>query len=513
MIVLKESKWTSVLLRLEYWAVAALFVTGFCVMISNLLGSSMENPPYRDGFDQINLPFNYYKNYFIPVVFEQFVFMGAFWMMNFYIVPALVRKEALFKNFFFLGLVYIALALADALTDLFIHAYRYVENSTVDESRLELLIMNFLTPVRTIILFAVYTLLKYTVLYFVSHSRKTEIKNRFVQPDAINAFIIWLISMFLLLILQAEEDITLGWGIIAPAGILLYCFSFYSLIPNSIGKSWPFLQYLTRVVIVLVIFIFPVFMVAVLSSSSENTASGITTIHFAFQLVVTAPLSWFLFKRYMKANEELYVLQKELGRSTANLDFLRSQINPHFLFNALNTLYGTAIQEKADRTSEGIQKLGDMMRFMLQENVQEKIPLSREVEYLNNYISLQKLRTDPNPNITIETNIVERFHPVQIAPMLLIPFVENAFKHGISFREPSDIKISLEMKENTLYFDVANSKHTRTDHDPEKGKSGIGLENVKQRLKLLYPDKHELMIRETAKNFFVHLTIQLPKFG
>jgi LytS/YehU family sensor histidine kinase len=119
------------------------------------------------------------------------------------------------------------------------------------------------------------------------------------------------------------------------------------------------------------------------------------------------------------------------------------------------------------------------------------------------------LRTDPNPGIQIQTAIQDRENPFQIAPMLLIPFVENAFKHGISFREPSHIKITLEIKDNTLYFDVYNSKHVRQDSDPEKDKSGIGLENVKQRLKLLYPNRHELIIRDTSREFFIHLTMQL----
>jgi LytS/YehU family sensor histidine kinase len=146
---------------------------------------------------------------------------------------------------------------------------------------------------------------------------------------------------------------------------------------------------------------------------------------------------------------------------------------------------------------------------MLQENLQDKISLAREIDYLNNYINLQRLRTDSSPTIQIQTAIQGQENIFQIAPMLLIPFVENAFKHGISFREPSHIKITLEIKDNTLYFDVYNSKHVRQDNDPEKDKSGIGLENVKQRLKLLYPNRHELIIRDTSKEFFIHLTIQL----
>jgi two-component system LytT family sensor kinase len=149
------------------------------------------------------------------------------------------------------------------------------------------------------------------------------------------------------------------------------------------------------------------------------------------------------------------------------------------------------------------------MRFMLQENMQEQISLMREVDYLNNYIDLQKLRTQISPDILITTEIEEQINGLQIAPMLLIPFVENAFKHGISLREPSHIKITLQTRGNELYFDVYNSIHFKTDNDPEKNKSGIGLENVKRRLELLYPDKHELTIRQNAREFFIHLSVTL----
>jgi LytS/YehU family sensor histidine kinase len=244
-------------------------------------------------------------------------------------------------------------------------------------------------------------------------------------------------------------------------------------------------------------------------TGDEDDGFGLGLFNLVCQLLITAPLSWVLFKRRLRGNEEVSALQTKLGQSTANLDFLRSQINPHFLFNALNTIYGTAMQENAERTRDGIEKLADMMRFMLQENTQEKIPLAREIEYLNNYISFQKLRTDPNPSVRIQAEIAQPVGLVRIAPMLLIPFVENAFKHGISLREPSHIILSLDVKENTLYFDVHNSKHTRSEKDPERDKSGIGLANVRQRLLQLYAAKHELVIRETAKEFFVHLTLRL----
>jgi two-component system LytT family sensor kinase len=153
------------------------------------------------------------------------------------------------------------------------------------------------------------------------------------------------------------------------------------------------------------------------------------------------PVSWFTFKsRQIKIAEEIKTLKTELGQSDASLNLLKSQINPHFMFNALNTLYGTALQENAGRTGEGIQKLGDMMRFMLHENMKDKIALARDIEYLNSYILLQKLRTSSSKDIVITTEVEHTANNLQIAPMLLIPFVENAFKHGISLINHSFIK-------------------------------------------------------------------------
>lgn len=251
-----------------------------------------------------------------------------------------------------------------------------------------------------------------------------------------------------------------------------------------------------------------VLLITFLLQGIDHAVEG-TMINTFAQLFFTAPLLWILYRRQRKSRDEVLYLRRELGQSNANIDFLRSQINPHFLFNVLNTIYGTAIQEGAERTSTAVEKLGDMMRFMLHENMQEKIGLSREIDYLNNYISLQRLRTDGNASLQVEAYIEQPETLLQIAPMLLIPFVENAFKHGISFREPSHIKVTLEVRDNTLYFDMYNSKHTRPEHDPEKDSNGIGLTNVRQRLQLLYPQKHELMVRETAKDYFVHLTLQL----
>jgi two-component system, LytTR family, sensor kinase len=380
---------------------------------------------------------------------------------------------------------------------------------TEQDTYMALFQQNFLYTFWLMLLFGFYTFIKYTGIYLLAHSEAIQSQYKIITQDALAAFVLWMVSMFLLMIGDAEWELIIGWGIVIPLGILLYCYSFYTLIPDSLPARKPFWTYVKKSIFVLILSLLPVFFLALLLTKNGEAAVGYSLLNIPFQLLITVPFSWFLFSRQMKGKEDVYVLQKELGQSYANFDFLRSQINPHFLFNALNTIYGTAIQEKAERTCEGIEKLGDMMRFMLQENMQEKISLAREVEYLNNYISLQKLRTDPNPIVKIDSSIEPQGNGVQIPPMLLIPFVENAFKHGISLREPSHVKISLEVRAHTLYFDVNNSKHQKQENDPEKNKSGIGLSNVKQRLQLLYPAKHNLIIHETGKEFFVHLTLQL----
>jgi two-component system, LytTR family, sensor kinase len=203
--------------------------------------------------------------------------------------------------------------------------------------------------------------------------------------------------------------------------------------------------------------------------------------------------------------KENTLLKTEISQKTAELGNLRSQINPHFLFNALNTLYSVSLKENAARTSDGIQKLGDMMRFMLHENHQDRIPLAKEIEYLNNFIEIQRMRIDESHDIKIEVNIQNPDREIFIAPMLLNPFVENAFKHGISFRSPSWIYITLTHDAQHLFFKVHNSIHPKAEELDNS--HGIGLENVKKRLELIYPNRHKLEIQATDHDFFVSLVL------
>ena len=211
-------------------------------------------------------------------------------------------------------------------------------------------------------------------------------------------------------------------------------------------------------------------------------------------------------------NKEKTVLQAQVSAKSAELSSLRAQINPHFLFNALNSLYATALRENSEKTADGIQKLGDMMRFMLQENNRDRIPLDKEVEYLRNYIQIQRMRIDETHSIEIRVNIQEPSRAIYLAPMMLTPFVENAFKHGISLRHPSWIYITLTLDDTRLYFKVHNSRHLKQTesterHDPEEDQSGVGLDNVRKRLDLIYPGRHQLNIQQSQQDYFVSLTL------
>jgi two-component system LytT family sensor kinase len=320
----------------------------------------------------------------------------------------------------------------------------------------------------------------------------------------------WLLASLLFYLLDEERGVLSFYlSLLLLHGLVLFGFLFYRLFPRLIRNSQGSGRYVLWVLGLLLGSLPIVFTVSlVLTNDAEATAS-FALVNSLFQLVITCPLAWALFQRQARRIKQVAALESELGQTNANLDFLRSQINPHFLFNALNTLYGLALQENSERTADGIQRLGDMMRFMLHENQQPRILLARELEYLRNYIELQSLRIAASPGIRIEISIEEVPEGHWIAPMLLIPFVENAFKHGMSLKQASWIQVVLKYAPGKIYFDVCNSLHPRAEKDRLQESSGLGLANVRQRLALLYPDQHELLISQTPKEYIVHLALDL----
>jgi hypothetical protein len=319
---------------------------------------------------------------------------------------------------------------------------------------------------------------------------------------------------FGLLIFLAAFDITRSDGvgilyvfIVLPAIIIIFI-NLYGLFPHQHRKQQSFFPFARKLAIA-------PFLLSLLSwiwytMTTGNLNFWLLPVQWLILLLIATPLSWLLFIQQKDKLVTLLQLEKDLGKTTADLAFLRSQINPHFLFNTLNTLYGTALQENATRTSTGIQRLGDMMRFLLHDNHRDKILLSRELEYLQNYIALQQLRITPSQHISVETSIQTCTQDRHIAPMLLIPFVENAFKHGIRLTSPSYIRIHFTCDEKGIYLAVVNSVHTKRNEAGMPEHSGIGLQNVQKRLQLLYPDTHTLHIHQDETNFEIHLQIVLP---
>lgn len=203
-------------------------------------------------------------------------------------------------------------------------------------------------------------------------------------------------------------------------------------------------------------------------------------------------VDWFLNEKVKKNLENQKLI--------AELAFLRSQINPHFLFNSLNNIYSLAYQ-KSDKAPEAIMKLSEIMRYMLQESNEPKVKLVREIRYLENYIELQKLRF--KGQAFVDLNINGDYTEQHIAPLILISFIENAFKHGIVSEPDSPVKINIRINNNELKFDIRNKK-SRLNKDES---SGIGLSNVKRRLDLLYPGDYVLNIEEDNETYYCRLIL------
>ena len=197
--------------------------------------------------------------------------------------------------------------------------------------------------------------------------------------------------------------------------------------------------------------------------------------------------------------------ETERRRLEAELTLLKSQINPHFLLNSLNNLYALALTQP-DKTPEAILKLSEMVAYILHECDQPEVPLARDLKFIQNYLALQRMRLPPNVNLLVE--MPERIPDLHIEPMILITFVENAFKHGLTTKEPCTIQVSVRIRGNQLSLEVINpviaGKSRQKDEVP-----GIGIANTTQRLHHNYPEKHALTLHNDGRTHQVSLELNL----
>jgi hypothetical protein len=194
-------------------------------------------------------------------------------------------------------------------------------------------------------------------------------------------------------------------------------------------------------------------------------------------------------------------------KSQAELMALKAQINPHFLFNVLNNLYGSAIVEDSPKTSEGILQLSSIMRHVVEGTKNERIDVEKEIRFLNDFIELNKMRIPNRPNIRIITEIYRDENPTMIAPLLVIPYLENAFKYGISITEECFIEMSFRIENQQLSFICKNSS-IKINDKLEVG-TGTGLDNTKRRLDLYYPTAYQLSTNSSENSFVVNLKVNL----
>jgi two-component system, LytTR family, sensor kinase len=210
----------------------------------------------------------------------------------------------------------------------------------------------------------------------------------------------------------------------------------------------------------------------------------------------------------LRLSEKLILNEKmrkeaEKEKLHTELALLKHQINPHFLFNTLNSIYSLALI-KSDMTAEAVMKLSDMMRYVIQDVAKETVPLSLELEYLVHYVELQKIRL--NEKVDVQLNIEGDPDPYQVAPIILVPFIENAFQYGVSSHENATIRIEVKIADGSLAFRVSNQVFAGRE---KTGTFGIGIRNTRQRLMLMYPEKHKLEIVSNGKGYMVDLEISL----
>ncbi len=241
----------------------------------------------------------------------------------------------------------------------------------------------------------------------------------------------------------------------------------------------------------------------ILRSLSGNLKARIYDNIIPHFFLVTSGAAIKLMIDYMRMQQNMVEMAKE--KAEAELNFLKSQINPHFLFNSLNSVY--FLIEKNNVEARGaLHKFSGMLRYQLYEMNGDRIPIEKEIHYLKDYVDLQKLRRDEN--YAVEFNCSPNVKEFSIEPLLLVPFVENAFKHISHHKDQLNfIKLEMGMNNGTFHFTLENSKDA-VEKTTDKH-AGIGLNNVQRRLALLYPEKHQLKITNEMNTFNVDLIIKI----
>ncbi len=477
---------------------------------------------YTAGFHQYNIthpdhPFNYSAHMLWPRTGVVLLLMAIYFWVNLFTIPQLRRTC---RSFFIYPWVLFQILVLSYLLAIGVNTATYYAHPAwnnygefslfasfgYNEHPLTNLWAGFNNALIFLFIYGTYAGIREYAVYRLENSG-TKSNYRILIANQIGASL----CIFLLLPNLAstfhlinDDGIYRAYFVFVPSVIFVYFSHTYWLFPSFSNGSGISFQLTWR----LAASTFFYSILCILFLNRTGLSPRLLLINWIIQLVVVTPVTWMLYQQRKDKIRELRGAEIALSRSAADLQFLRSQINPHFLFNILNTIYAMALVDGSKRTANAIQRLGDMMRFMLDDNHLDFIPLDNELNYLRNYIALQKLRIRDSDQIAIDEYITVEDCSHEIIPMLLIPFVENAFKHGINLNEPSWININLTCSHDHIRLEVRNSLHLQETNDPEKKHTGIGLLNVKERLMLFYDGRHELSYGAAENEFIAELMIK-----
>ena len=291
--------------------------------------------------------------------------------------------------------------------------------------------------------------------------------------------------------------------------LLLPYINMYVFVPRYLFKG-KYVQYFFWVMVgVLFYIVFFFFVAKVLrtfqlhpQAEKEETIGSLVSFIVALGILVAASTAIKLFQRWVRDNYRIAHMENE--KLNAELEQLKSQVNPHFLFNMLNNA-NVLTRTDPQKASEVLYSLSDLLRYQLYGSQSDRVPLSAEINFLQDLLGLEKIRRD---NFTFSITQVQLTKQVMVPPLLFITFVENAVKHSADAKNPSYVQLKFEAKDAALSFECSNSKPQimRKDHE-EPG--GLGLLNISRRLELLFPERHNIAVNDQPDNYSVTLTLHL----
>ena len=444
-----------------------------------------------------------FKTYMLLTVF------GLFYIHILVLLPILFIEKKMKKYLLFTSLCILLFSVVEIYFGwLYIHSdarsLSPIFGITMHSFSTEQVVRIFITLLFPIIIIILVSF-NYALLFF--EKKKTTIYLEFI----LNVVFLFVIGIF---ILKISNSLGNEIVIICIVITLFYINTFF--VSPIIIKEHKRLKYVLWLIILCVSFYLLIIVSVGYPKFDSETGEKITEpineviSTYISLLFITLILSFIYSYLRIRLKKKEQSFSIKLDSKESELQLLKSQVNPHFLFNTLNTLYATALKENAPKTAESTAKLANLLRYMQNDISKDFIPLQNEINYLKDYIIIQKLRCAVEPKIaTTFENVTNQ----SISPGLLIPFVENAFKYGIDPSKKSELSISIICHESTIHFTCTNTYSDNFKVNQTEEGFGIGIKNAKQRLELVYPTQHTFEIEKESNIFSVYISIKTVKLN